>query len=703
MAILSNTPTLGYIYIKDMIITYNNIPYQIQNTYTCKPYIYWDYSDPYKLIFSNTIIKAMAGRFYICFNESGNPTLVPQTDIEITFSENLSRDLISERIINFQGGGGGTAADERRFAAIEQSIDGIKQTVGTIQENVEGNSQSISTLQQTSESVVANVSALDRKFNEDAEAKELRDNISKALLSLQSVIGIFSSDMNKYMEDNRLSDIERSEITNYIDEVETSNLELNIHLDTIISALRANGQIDKANTLSTQKGLLNTAITNLKTNISNSIVDEKFTNAEISTIISYFSNITSKITETKNLVDEYIFLGVGGDLIEEVGKMSVRQNQISLSVSRTESTLKNSLNLNKSLIQDIIDSNNTALNNLKNCLSVIIDDRDVSQEEKDSLQIRTDAMNEAFDGLTNKKDELISHALIGQTEKEELINAYDELIFKYNEMKSVVNNALEDNAINDTEIMDINEKTNEYYALLNEIHNAMCKATDIIETNTISKEISDAKNELNTEINELDGRINDLILNIDGAIVSGLIDRQEKDNILQNLETLKREKLDIDNRFNEWYNSSFLYGNLKESYRIVYDVYVNKYNTLYNLSETIANKKDMVTEEERLQIETATNALLSALDSFFRESEVVVSTITSNEINYIKSNLSKEFEDINSTLNILSSQLDSSFKDGIITEVELKNIEFTLNQIDKEYYDINKIFNELYNNNNLKS
>jgi hypothetical protein len=684
-----------------MIITYNNIPYQIQNTYTCKPYIYWDYNDPYKLIFSNTIIKAIAGRFYICFNESGNPTLVPQTDIEITFSENVSRDLISERITNFQGGG--TEADERRFTAIEQSIDGIKQTVGTIQENVEGNSQSISTLQQTSESVVANVSALDRKFNEDAEAKELRDNISKALLSLQSVIGIFSSDMNKYMEDNRLSDIERSEITSYIDEVETSNLELNIYLDTIISALRANGQIDKANTLSTQKGLLNTAITNLKINISNSIVDEKFTNAEISAIISYFSNITSKITETKNLVDEYIFLGVGGDLIEEVGKMSVRQNQISLSVSKTESALKNSLNLSKSLIQDIIDSNNTTLNNFKNCLSIIIDDRDVSQEEKDSLQVRVDTMNEAFDSLTNKKDEIISHALIGQAEKEELINIYAELIFKYDEMKSVVNNALENNAINDTEIMDINEKTNEYYALLNEIHNAMCKAMDIIETNTISKEISDAKRELNTEINELDNRINDLILNIDGAVVSGLIDKQEKDSILQNLETLKREKLDIDNRFNEWYSSSFLYGNLKESYRMTYNVYVNKYNTLYNLSETIANKKDMVTEEERLQIETATNALLSALDSFFRESEVVVSTITSNEINYIKSNLSKEFEDINSTLNILNSQLDSSFKDGIITEVELKNIEFTLNQIDKEYYDINKIFNELYNNDNLKS
>ena len=699
MAILSNTPTLGYIYIKDMIITYNNIPYQIQNTYTCKPYIYWDYNNPYKLIFSNTIIKAMAGRFYICFNESGNPTLVPQTDIEITFSENVSRDLISERITSFQGG---IEADEERFVTIEQSIEGIKQTVGTIQENAEGNTQAISTLQQTSESIVANVSSLDRKFNEDIEAKEMRDNISKALLSLQSVVGIFSSDMNKYMEDNRLSDIEKNEITSYIDKIDTASLELNIHLDTIISSLRANGQIDKADTLSTQNGLLNTAITNLKMNISNSIIDDKFTNAEISTIISYFSNITSKITETKNLVDEYIFLGVGGDLIEEIGKMSIQQNQISLSVSRTESTLKNSLNLSKSLIQGIIDSNNTALSNFKYCLSIIIDDRDILQEEKDSLQVRIDAMDNVLDNLSVKKDELISDTLIGQSEKEELIDIYSNLILKYNEMKSIVNDVLGNNAINDVEIIDMNEKINEYYILLDKIHNAMCKASDSIETNTVSKEISDAKKELNTEINDLDDKINNLFFDIDDAMISSLIDTQEKSNILQNLEILKREKLDIDNRFNEWYNSSFLYGNLKENYKKVYNNYIDKYNILYNLSETIANKKDMVTEEEKQQIETATNSLLVTLDSFFRESEAIINTITSNEMDYIKGNLSKEFEDVNNTLNSLNSQMNESFKDEIITEMELKNIQNLILQIDKEYLDINKIYNEIYNNDNLK-
>lgn len=701
MAILSNTPTLGYIYIKDMIITYNNIPYQIQNTYTCKPYIYWDYNDPYKLIFSNTVIKAMAGRFYICFNDKGNPTLVPQTEIDVNFSENASRDLISEKILGIQQIIDDGVVDEERFTTIEQSIEGVKQTVGEVQKNVEGNTQSISTLQQTSESISAEVSALDRKFNEDLEAKELRDNISKALLSLQSTLGLFSSDMNTYMEDNRLADVEKEEITTYIEKIGTVKLETNVYLDTIISALRTNGQIDQSNTLETQRDLLNTSVDNLITNINNACVDEKFTNAEMLAIISYFSNVNSKITETKNLVDEYIFLGVGGDLIEEIGRITVQQNQISLSVSRTESSLKNSLNLAKASIQGIIDSNNTALTSFKNCISVIIEDRDILQEEKDSLQIRIDAMNEAVAHITTKKDELIANALIGDTEKDNLVYTYNGFIFKYEEMLQTVNDAISSGSVDDVEIININEDLNEYYNLLNEIHSSMCKASDSIEANTISKEIEDAKDEVREEISGLDEKINDLIIDSNEAVLSGLIDKQEKENILQNLEVLSREKLDIDNRFNEWYSSSYLYGALKQSYKQTYDNYVEKYNTLDSLSRTIANKSNLVTDSERQQIEDATNNLKVALNNFFKESESVINAITSNEMNYIKSNLSKDFEDVNNALNNLNNQLNNTFKDGLITEMELKSIETILLQIDKEFYDIDKTYEELYNNANL--
>ena len=698
MSVLSNTPTLSYIYIKDMIITYREQSYIIQNTYTNKPYIYWDYNDPYNLIFSNSTLKELAGRFYIYFNDKGNPTLVPQTELEITFSENVSKDLINEKILGFKEQ---NEINGQKFATIEQTVDGIKQTVGKVQEDIEGNTQQISTLKQTSDSISAEVSSLDRKFNEDLEAKRLRDDISSAILSLQSTLGLFSSDMSKYMEDNRLSDIEKEEITNYKNELETDRLELNTYLDTIISALRANGQTDKTNTLTTQKDLLNTSINNLTTNIDTACVDNVFTNTEISTITSYFANVNSKLTETKNLVSDYIFLGVGGDLIEEIGKIVVQQNQISLSVSKTESSLKNSLNLAKSLIQDIIDSNNTTLLNYKNCLNIITEDRTVTQEEIDSLQVRVNAMDETVNNIITKKDELISNSLLDNTIKNELKKAYEDFVNKYQSMKDTVNRAMSNGVVNDIELIDINEEINEYYEQLNNIHSKMCDAVDNIDINTTNKAIADAKSDVQKEIDDLTSIVNNIQVDTEGAILGSLVDRQEKDNILQNLSILEMEKIDIDNRFKEWYNSSFLYGNLKQTYKQVYDEYINKYNILYNLCNTIANKSDLVNDEERLSIDNATNELLTALNNFFKESETVIGIITSNEMNYIKNNLSKDFNDINNALNDLNTQMNEAFKDGIITEMELKNINNMLIQLDKEKMDIDKTYDEIYNNGNL--
>lgn len=698
MSVLSNTPTLSYIYIKDMIITYREQSYIIQNTYTNKPYIYWDYNDPYNLIFSNSTLKELAGRFYIYFNDKGNPTLVPQTELEITFSENVSKDLINEKILGFKEQ---NEINGQKFATIEQTVDGIKQTVGKFKEDIEGNTQQISTLKQTSDSISAEVSSLDRKFNENLEAKRLRDDISSAILALQSTLGLFSSDMSKYMEDNRLSDTEKEEITNYKNELETDKLELNTYLNTIISALKANGQTDKANTLTTQKDLLNTSINNLTTNIDTACVDNVFTNTEISTITSYFANVNSKLTETKNLVSDYIFLGVGGDLIEEIGKIVVQQNQISLSVSKTESSLKNSLNLAKSLIQDIIDSNNTTLLNYKNCLNIIIEDRTVTQEEIDSLQLRVNAMDETVNNILTKKNELVSNSLLDSTMKNELENMYSDFINKYQTMKDTVNSAISNGAVNDVELININEKIDEYYKLLNNIHSKMCDVVDNIDANTTNKAIADAKSDIQKEVNDLSERVDNLQLEAGDAILGSFIDKQEKANILQNLSVLEREKIDIDNRFKEWYNSSFLYGSLKQTYKQVYDEYVSKYNTLCDLCNTIANKSDLVSDEERLSIENATNELLIALNNFFKESETVVGIITSNEINYIKNNLSKDFNDINNALNDLNTQMNEAFKDGIITEMELKSVNDILIQLDKEKMDIDKRYDEIYNNGNL--
>ena len=163
MAILSNVPTLSYVSWKDMIITYEGQSYQIQNSYTMKPYIYWDYNNPYQLTTSNEMLRELAGRFYIMFNDKGIYTLVPQTSIEINFADGVSSDLIAEKILGFKEAL--ENVDGEKFATIEQTVDGIKQTVGIIEEQVNGNTQLISTLQQTASDITAEINRVEREFN----------------------------------------------------------------------------------------------------------------------------------------------------------------------------------------------------------------------------------------------------------------------------------------------------------------------------------------------------------------------------------------------------------------------------------------------------------------------------------------------------------------------------------------------------------
>lgn len=696
--ILSNCPSLSYIYIKDMIITYKDTPYQIQNVYTMKPYIYFDINNPYTLVISNTIIREQLNLRYICFNDKGYPTLVPQTDIEISFSEDKSNNLVASKIFGVKEE---LEKYGEKFTTMQQDVNGVKTTVGTFQESINGNKQAISTLEQRNNEISAEVSRIEKVFNEDLEAKELRDNISVAILKLQSTLGSFSTDINTFMEDNKLSEVEKREVDVYKEKVINDRLSLISQIDILISALNGNGQTDKATTLTSQRDLLYTSVDNLINGINNACTDNIFTNSEMTVIVSYFSNVNSKINETKKLIDDYMFTSIGGELVEEIGKFIVTQNEIKLGVSRTESALKNSLNLSKSLVQGIISSNNTALTNFKNCFSVIIEDREITNEERDSLNVRIEAMNKELVNIGTKKDEIINDEMLSENEKEKIIFDYDTFIFSYNTMLNLLEDILSDNIIDDVEILDINEKINQYYNNLNNIHASLCQGLDDIESNTISKEISDAKTEIKKEINELDEKIDRLEIDAGGAILSGFIDEQEKANILQNLEILTREKIDIDNRFSEWYSSNFLYGDLKARYKQIYDVYIEKYNALSEISQNIANKIDLVTEEERQLIENATNELLIALDNFFKESETVINITTTNEMNYIKNSLSKDFTDINNVINDLNEQMNEIFADGIITEAELKKLESVLIQIDKEYLDISKTYDEIYNNSNL--
>ena len=325
MSLLANVPTLSYISWKNMIITYNETTYQIENSHTNKAYIYWDLKNPYLLTTSNVKLEPRNDLFYIIFNNSGTYTVVPNDDIEIDFSENPSRSAITNRIV-------GLSNDTKdKFTAVQVDIDGIKFDVY----DAEGK---YSKLEQKADKIDLEVKGVQKQYSTDAKLTEMREDFSASLLSLQATLGLFSSDMNTYMEDNKLTTEEKNKINAYKSSLEEKRVELNTQLDTIKTYLQSLENVDtgKITKLDTARNELNTSISNLFTNINTVCSDNVFTNNEITTVVTYFGRVNVEINECKNTIDECIFLGIDGLLIEEVSNITLAQNNIKLEVKKVE-------------------------------------------------------------------------------------------------------------------------------------------------------------------------------------------------------------------------------------------------------------------------------------------------------------------------------------------------------------------------------
>lgn len=324
MSLLANVPTLSYISWKNMIITYNETTYQIENSHTNRMYIYWDSNNPYILTTSNKKLDSRSGLFYLIFNESGKYTVIPNDDIVMNFSETPSRDFITSKIVGFR--------DETRgkFTAVQMDIDGIKF-------DVYDDEGKFSKFEQRVDKIDLEVKGVEKKYSNDPQLVKMREDFNGVLLSLQATLGLFSSDMNTYMEDNSLSTNEKNNITAYKTSLEQKRVELNNQLNTVVEYLNGLEDIDQARIIevNASKDELNTAISNLFTNIDTVCADNIFTNTEATAIVTYFGKTNLAINECKNTVD-YVFLGVGGFLIEEVSNITLKQDEIELSVKKIE-------------------------------------------------------------------------------------------------------------------------------------------------------------------------------------------------------------------------------------------------------------------------------------------------------------------------------------------------------------------------------
>ena len=696
MGVSNNSPTFSYVHFSGVSVVYNNELYMVQDYATNKKYIYYNVDLPNQLNSSNVMPNRSMKQFLVAVNDNGMATLVPSTsdDFSISFDGN-STQAIKDRIFGLY-----EKNEEfgEKFVAIEQDIDGIRQIVGEDGYDDSAVWEKISQIEQTAEKIDLSVKETTKKYNDDKETNQLRENLNSSIIKINSNLGTFKSEITTYFKNNEITEEETIQINTQLGILENEKVTLDGYVDTVKLVAEKNNQTQDVVAIESAKRALDIAHNNLKNNISNAIIDSIITSTENTIIIDSFAKYNLRLNELKKTCDDIIILGLGGVITEELANISIKADQIRLSVSKVESDFKNDMSVQKIEIESQIKDVSNALDTFENTVNTVFKDGIVDEAEKILLQEKIDNIDKEKLDVDAKYNSVINDKNLSENVKTELTAKYEEYNNKHSELKSKIEYVISDSMVNDAEKLEINTLFKEYANVLAYFSALMTKSVEDITFNTSKAELEQAKNDLKVEIDDVKDSIAGIGGIIDGTFEDNILDEVERKDIKQSLDLLEKEKLDIDSQFNEFYNNPLLDGSLKGDFKNAYDDYILKYEGVVNVINSILSKEEYIDNTDRENLKNANDMLNLALSIFATISNKVIDYIYKKNSNNIKDELDNELNDIKDKIGDLESGIGDAFKDTIIDEVEVKIIQEHLRELDKEKLDIDAQFNELYNN-----
>ena len=690
MAVYSNLPTFTYIKWDNMMIAYNGQVYPIQNSYTNNEYVYFDTSNPYQLLCSNEKKTEIGGRFLVIINEKGIHTLVPHEDLVVTFDGDNS-DLIAEKIFGIYET---NKEFGDKFVSVETDIEGVKTTVGKVERENNEIKESVSLIDQKADKISQEVKKIEKTFNESQDTIDLRERLNKSIIDINAGLGIFKSYFGE-IKTGSLDTVTKTEINTHIDVLIKNKEAMILQVNKVEVLMEQGGFTDKLNNLTSSKTAAINAIDNLVTIIRTSISDNIYVPSEVTIIVDAFGKAATKINILKNSCDDCIFLGTGGSVVEELSRLDMKSNEIVLSVSKTEESLKNTLSVNKAQAQGQIQDLQTAISNFRQALKTIFEDGKVSEIEKGVISehyVKLDKEKSDIDSLYNT---YVSDVNLSESQKNSLKTAYNDFVASHNNVKSKINEVIQDGFINESEMAQVDSELLKYENQSNQLLRGICHALDDIETNRNNKAVADAKKQLQQEIGEVNSKVGDLDNTINTTFKDNVIDEAERNSIKQNLNILKSEKADVDKQYEQLYKNTHLAGQLKIDFKAAYDSFVSKYNSLVSIIEGILNKPTLIEDNDRRNMDNAYELMNTSLADFTTVANQVIENVAKKEAEAVKSQLDKDIEEVNNKIDGLDLSIDGTFVNNILDQAERKDIEDNLNILKREKIDVDNQYNQL--------
>lgn len=700
MGISNNSPTMSYIHISGISVVWNNETYMVQDFATNKKYIYWNADLPNQLNASNVMPNRSTKQYLVIVNDNGMHTLVPSTsdDFSISFDGN-SNQAIKDRIFGLY------EKNEEfgdKFVTIEQDIDGIKSIVGETEETTDGTLiDRISKVEQRADRIDLSVEEISKKYNDDKETNELRENLNSSIIKLNSTLGTFKSELTDYFKNNEVSSEEQVKIKTQLEILKNNKVILEGYVNTVRLIAESNNQTQDVVALDSAKKSLQIAHDNLHNNVTNAIIDSIISPTENTIIIDSFAKYNLKINELKNTCDDIIILGVGGVITEELANISIKSNEIKLSVSKVEEDFKNDMSIQKLELEGQIRDLNSALGTFEETVNTTFKDGIIDESEKSLLQEKVSLIDKEKVDIDLRYNSVIEDPNLSEEVKTELTSKYNEYCNSHNILKEKVNHVISDNMVNDAEKLEIDTLFKAYSNSLAHFSALMNKAIENITFNTSKAELEQAKNELQGSIDGVKESIEGIDKVLDGTFENNILDEVERENIKQNLENLSREKLDIDKTYAELYGNTYLTGQDKVNFKNSYDNYISKYNEVVKLSNDILAKEDLINNIDKANMDSAIAKHKETLALFHTQANKSIDIIATNKVNSVKNEIGENLDNLKGEIDGLDSYIDGAFKDSVLSDAEKNAIKQNLKTLETGKLNIDKQYTVVYNNASL--
>lgn len=530
-------------------------------------------------------------------------------------------------------------------------------------------SEELSRLEMKSDKIVLSVSKTEETLKNTLSVNKAQ--VQSQIQDLQTVITKFKQSLKSIFTDGLVSEIEESVINEHYTKLDKEKSDIESLYNTYVS-------------------------------------DVNLSESQKNSLISTYNNFVAAHNNVKNKVNEVIQDGFANEseivqIESELLKYEDQSNQLlrticysldNIEVNRNNKVVEEA----KKQMQQEIGEVNTKVDSLDNTINTTFKDNVIDEAERTSIKQNLNILNSEKTDIDNQYEQLYKNTHLAGQLKIDFKIAYDAFVGEYDSLIAIINGILDKPTLiedNDRRNMD------NAYELMNASLAGFTTVVNQVIENVAKKEAEFVKSQLDKDIEEVNNKIDGLDLSIDGTFVNNILDQAERKDIEDNLNTLKREKIDVDNQYNQLILSSYLDGRLKVDYTNKYNEFTTRFTALEKVITDILEKVDLINDTDRLNMNSAHESLNTVLGELVTLSNKVIEYIGKKQSESTREDLTGQLGDLNNKVDNIVGNVTEAVSDSVLDKSERQTLKESLNILNAQKSQVDSQYTLVYNNANL--